>query len=332
MVVEVTYKCTHDCVFCYNCWKHEYPVAPELTTTQFTELISRLPSCNQIALSGGEPLFRKDILELARAAKKRAGRVSLCTTGELLSPGIADRLARLGILVQIPLHGTERTHELLTRKKGSYRKALEAMTLLAEKKIPFGTSTVVCKQNIGEFPTVLALSAAMGAHETIAIRFLPGGEGLKCPEQMISRQDGILMLDHLEDASKRYGLRTAIGVPNLPCVIDEKPYKRIIFGACGAGKDWFTVDPSGRMRICNHSPTIIGDLVHQELSELWNHPILENMRRSAYTPKECFGCSKILTCGGGCRAVGETFCQSLSAPDPFFSHRPSSRNQTGPRK
>jgi radical SAM protein with 4Fe4S-binding SPASM domain len=322
IVLEVTYKCTHDCIFCYNCWKHEYPVAPELTTAQFEGVLSRFPQCRQVSLSGGEPLLRPDIIEIVKAARKRARLVSLLTTGELLTPGLADALGRLGVFLQIPIHGTEATHESLTRRRGSYRRALEAMALLAERRMPFGTSTVVMKQNLRELPAILELSAAMGACENISIRFLQGGEGMKRPEQVLSREDAVLMLKALDRAAGKLGIRTALGVPNLPCVIDEKPFRRVNFGQCGAGVDWFTVDPSGRMRICNHSPTILGDLTRQGFAELWRHPVLVAMRSGGCVPGECAGCERVSKCKGGCRAAGETLCGSLSAPDPLFSHRP----------
>ncbi len=332
IVLEVTYKCTHDCIFCYNCWKYEYPVAQELTAAQFETVLGKVPRCRQVTLSGGEPLLRKDILDIARAAGNRARTVSLLTNGELLTPELADGLRRQGILVQIPLHGTEPTHERLTRRRGSYRKALEAMALLAEKRMPFGTSTVVMKQNIHELPTVLELSAALGARENITIRFLAGGEGMKCQDQMLSREEALFMLETLDRAPGKLGLRTAVGVPNLPCVIDEKPFRRVNFGACGAGVDWFTVDPSGRMRICNHSPTILGDLTRQAFAELWRHPVLETMRSGGYVPEECAGCDRVGKCRGGCRAASEPLCGSLSVPDPLFSHRPAPSAARGGRR
>jgi radical SAM protein with 4Fe4S-binding SPASM domain len=318
LVLEVTYKCDHDCIFCYNCWKHEYPVEREMTPAEFGEVLEKMPRSAQISLSGGEPLLRKDIVEIAKAAKQRTGRVTLLTTGELLTPKLADELTKFGVFLQIPLHGTEKNHDRMTRRKGSYRKALDAMALLSEKRIPFGTSTVVCRDNIDEFQTILQIVAAMGARESIAIRFLPGGEGLKHTELMMDRKQTIRMMDCLEDASHKYGLRCAIGAPNLPCVIDEKPYKRMNFGGCGAGMEWFTVDPSGRLRICNHSPTILGDLRKQELGAILKHPLLDKLRNLELVPQKCGGCGHREICRGGCRAVAETLYNDMSAPDPLF--------------
>ena len=318
LVLEVTYKCNHDCIFCYNCWKHEYPVERELTAAEFGAVLEKMPRSAQISLSGGEPLLRKDIVEIAQVAKRRAGHVTLLTTGELLTPKMADELTKVGVFIQIPLHGTEKNHDGMTRRKGSYRKALEAMALLSEKRIPFGTSTVVCSDNIDEFHTILQIVSAMGARESIAIRFLPGGEGLKHPELMMDRKQTKRMMECLEEASRRYGLRCALGAPNLPCIIDEKPFKRINFGGCGAGLEWFTVDPSGRLRICNHSPTILGDLRNQEFKDILRHPLLEKLKKMELVPQKCGGCWHRERCRGGCRAVAETLYNDWSAPDPLF--------------
>ena len=57
-----------------------------------------------------------------------------------------------------------------------------------------------------------------------------------------------------------YGIKGGVGVPNLPCIINESNFKNIQFSSCGAGKNWFVIDPSGNLRICNHSPKIYGNI------------------------------------------------------------------------
>jgi radical SAM protein with 4Fe4S-binding SPASM domain len=72
------------------------------------------------------------------------------------------------------------------------------------------------------------------------------------------------------------------------------------------------------MRICNHSPTILGNLTEQSFEEIWQHPLLQKFRNNQIIPKECQSCKQKFECRGGCRAVAETYYGDILAPDPLM--------------
>ena len=127
-------------------------------------------------------------------------------------------------------------------------------------------------------------------------------------------------LDVLEDISSRHGLAVSISVVIEPCVIDVRKYKHIHFGWCplaGEGS-YFTIDPRGNVRICNHSPVVLGNLKPESFRDIYdNHPYLRQFRETL--PLECEPCDPALKalCCGGCKAAAEQCYGTPKKVDPF---------------
>ena len=318
VVWEATYRCPSKCVFCYNCWKYDYIQEPEISIDQFKVVLKKLPEFKRFVISGGEPLLRSDLEEIIVEAKNYTDNVSVLTSGILLNEYYAELFRDHEIYVQIPFHGMEKIHNELTGVKDGYKRAIMGIAYLKKHNVKFATTTVATKKNVNELKQVFELGVALGASALQVIRFMPGGAGMKNTEFMLNAEEYTMMLDALNSVCARYRIPGAIGAPNVPCRFPEGKYKHITMGSCSAGIDWIAVDPSGRARICNHSPTILGNLLHQEFEEIWQHPILKAFRSLEIIPKECNDCEKRLECRGGCRAVAETYYGSLCAPDPLF--------------
>lgn len=318
VVFEATYRCNSKCIFCYNCWKNDYKVMKEMSIDDIREVFSKLPHFDRLAISGGEPLLRDDIEDVIEVGLEFTDQIALLTNGTLITNKVAKSLGKFDLQVQIPIHGLERTHNKLVGRKDGYRKALHGVAYLKKHGINFAITSVATSMNIQEIKQVFELGVAIGAKDLQVIRFMPGGEGLSNNHLMLSDKEYHLMLKSLNDVCGRYKVFGAIGAPNIPCRFPENKYKHIQFGDCSAGIDWLVIDPSGRARICNHSPTILGDLSKQSFSEIWNHPILRSFRNMEMIPKECDDCDKRLDCRGGCRAVAETYYGDLKAPDPLM--------------
>ena len=318
VVFEATYRCNSNCIFCYNCWKHEYDTEEEMELEQIRTVLKRLPNIKRFVISGGEPLLRNDLEEIIRESKKYTKSTTLLTSGILVNESIARMLKKYDVFVQIPIHGLEKTHNELTGVKDGYRKAISGIAWLKKHNVRYATTAVANRKNIHELEKIFELGITLGASELQVIRFMPGGEGMKNNELMLSKKEYIKMLEVLNKTCRKYRVFGASGAPNVPCIFPDEKYKYISIGSCGAGIDWIVLDPSGRVRICNHSPTILGNLLEQDFKEIWTHPILKAFRSNEVIPKECDGCEKRLGCRGGCRAVAETYYGSLFAPDPLM--------------
>jgi len=318
VVFEATYRCNSKCIFCYNCWKNDYNVAKEMSINEIRKVFNKLPHFDRLAISGGEPLLRDDIEDLIEVGLEFTDQIALLTNGTLINNQVAKTLSKYNIQVQIPIHGLEGTHNKLVSRKDGYKKALLGVAYLKKHGIHFAITSVATSMNIHEMEQVFKLGVAIGAKELQVIRFMPGGEGLSYNHLILSDKEYRIMLKSLNDVCGRYKVFGAIGAPNIPCRFPEKNLKHIQFGSCSAGIDWLVIDPSGRVRICNHSPTILGDLTQQSFSEIWNNPILRSFRNLEMIPEKCNDCERRLECRGGCRAVAETYFGDLKAPDPLM--------------
>jgi radical SAM protein with 4Fe4S-binding SPASM domain len=235
-----------------------------------------------------------------------------------LAPAIAKGIADRDIWTQLPVHGLNAAHDRACGREGAFRALVGAFATLKEHGARYSTSTVASRENLGELRDILEFSVAMGSRYLLMIRFLPGGAGLKRTDLLLDPRETQRAYDILDEVCGYYGIRGGVGVPNLPCMIDEKRYRHIDMSSCGAGKRWFVVGPSGELRLCNHSPTVYGNILRRPLEEILAHPALRDFAADRVFPEACAGCSRVAACRGGCRAAAETFSGDLRGPDPMY--------------
>jgi MoaA/NifB/PqqE/SkfB family radical SAM enzyme len=146
MIVSVTRRCN---LRCAGCFVHAQarPVGEELSMAEFRTLFrdARDLGVSVVALAGGEPLTRPEILDVAADFPELT--FPLITNGSLLDEALLDKLARLrNVIPVISLEGVEyETDE--RRGTGVYKKALEAMAKLRDRRIFFGASLMVTRYN-----------------------------------------------------------------------------------------------------------------------------------------------------------------------------------------
>jgi radical SAM protein with 4Fe4S-binding SPASM domain len=129
-------------------------------------------------------------------------------------------------------------------------------------------------------------------------------------------------LEMLEAIGGEYGLPVAVSVVIEPCVVDVRQYEHVHFGWCPlAGEDsYFTVDPGGNLRICNHSPVILGNINRDSFADIYyGHPHVRAFHDT--WPEECADCDPELKemCRGGCKAAAEQCYGTLARVDPFVT-------------
>jgi len=129
-------------------------------------------------------------------------------------------------------------------------------------------------------------------------------------------------LDVLEAIGAKYGLPIAVSVVIEPCVVDVRGYQHIHFGWCPlAGENaYFTIDPSGNVRICNHSPVVLGNIRRGGFADIYrDHTYVQAFRKT--WPTECDNCDPKLKhlCRGGCKAASEQCYGTLTRVDPFVT-------------
>jgi len=157
--IELTERCNNDCVHCcVNRPAADAGVrALELSTDEIKAVLQQAAElgCLTIRFTGGEPLLRDDFADLYVYARRLGLKVCLFTNATLLTPDLAEILARLPPLekVEVTLYGMSlNAYEAVTRTPGSFDAALRGINLLLENKVPFILKTILHPANKSEFP------------------------------------------------------------------------------------------------------------------------------------------------------------------------------------
>jgi radical SAM protein with 4Fe4S-binding SPASM domain len=340
VIFEVTQRCNHDCLHCYNVWKNRapYPMG-ELGTTGTIALLSRVldeTGASLVTLTGGEPLVRPDLDVLVDFLTGRGVTVNLITNGTLLDEARIARLAGRVSLYEVPLLAdSARLHDRLSGAPGAFDRVTMAVADLKAAGQRVVGVFVATALNLPAWTGVVDLAMALGLDGLMFNRFNPGGRGFDNLGILMPDPDALAdALDHARDLSARYDLPISCSIPMPPCLFDTRRWPGLGFGACAAGTDraYYTLDPAGNLRPCNHSPTILGSLLERSFGELTAGAGMARFLEAV--PDFCRDCAAVLTCRGCCKAAGEACHGMASALDPFVAlHRGKAlRSGCGGRK
>lgn len=326
--LEVAYSCNMNCKFCYNPWKYsekkEYHQQKTLPADEFYQVIDKLKKwgVEMLGFSGGEPLLNPEVFDIAAYSKKQGFKNSLLTNGVLVEDN-AENIAKNFDAIQLPFLGLESTHNELTGKKDHFNTSIKARIALMEYSLPTSAVIVVNKQNLSQINDIMEIIAAMDMRSVLVNRFLPGGNGIKNIENLqLAENDLVEMLNIVEKSADDYGLSIFMGTPTPLCLEGLRSYKFLIKRGCMAGKGLHcAVDPAGNLRVCNHSPKILGNCVEGDPKDIYdNSDYVKGFMDLRYAPEMCKECDKLAECKGGCREASNVLYGSLNAPDPIFSN------------
>jgi radical SAM protein with 4Fe4S-binding SPASM domain len=325
VIFEATQACNHDCLHCYNVWKcgRAYP-AGQLDTPDTLKLVDRIiqqTRCRIFSFTGGEPLLRPDLLPLIERAASRGVSVNLLTNGSLLTEELIRDLLNAGVeLFEIPLLSADRVeHNYLTQSE-SFDRVTEAIAGLKLAGGRVVTVFVVTRRNWDHLHDMLRVSFALSADGVMVNRFNPGGRGLQHLDELLPTPEQVKgALQVADDGAQEFGLPISVSVPIPPCLIDLTPYARLTSGFCAAGTDraYYTFDPLGNVRMCNHSPLILGNVLQDRFRRLTRSAAAREFSRAL--PPECQGCPDARECRGNCKAAAEQACGDPCVLEPFVA-------------
>lgn len=313
VVLELTYRCNHTCKFCSCPWyapETTYDKGEELTLDEWTIVIDRLYNLGvkYFSISGGECLIKDCLPDILRYINKKniennlSQSIVLISNGLLMSETFLWLFKETGVHLSMSLPGFEtfEYHTGVNNKEGVlhwFRKA---------KDIGLSTTlnVTVTQKNIHELYETIAEGIICGASSVLLNRFLPGGRGLKYENELILNASQLNeMLDIAEDVLSSCNHQGFVGTEFPKCIIkNPNKYQHIRIGTyCSAGKDFFVVGPSGEIRVCNHSPRIVGNALSEKIItdiDYWNTFAERN-----YKPNICDPCKYLPICDCGCREV-----------------------------
>ncbi|WP_456468104.1 radical SAM protein [Archaeoglobus sp.] len=338
VVWDVTYACNLRCKHCYA--TAGKPLEDELTTEEALETIDKFDKLGVtiISFSGGEPLVRKDILELTSYAAEKGIYVALATNGTLITEERAKQLKENGVsYLQISLDGTEATHDAFRGIKGCWAKTIEGIKNAVRQGFFVNVSMTVTKLNLHEVPQVIELCRKLGVNWFMHYNFIPTGRGREIVNLDLSPEEREELLRMLYSAnSETSNLSLLSTAPQfarvaLQCDAEFIPThfynvnagERLrqlaeFIGGCGAGRFYMSMRANGDIQPCVFFPLKIAnirDLSYRDLEDLWLHnPVFEELRNKDLI-EGCNQCSYRYYCGG-CRARAYNYYGDYLKPDP----------------
>jgi len=204
VVWNMTRRCNLKCIHCYSSSADiDYP--DELTTAEGKKLIDDLAAFGSpvILFSGGEPLMRADLLELARYATQRGMRAVISTNGTLIDKETATRLKEIGLsYVGVSLDGLEKTHDRFRGAKGAFERAVEGIRNCRDAGIKVGLRFTVNRHNVADVPAMFDLMRAERIQRMCFYHLVYTGRGSKLREEDLTHGQSRELLDLIAARTK----------------------------------------------------------------------------------------------------------------------------------
>ncbi|HEY9204729.1 MAG TPA: 12,18-didecarboxysiroheme deacetylase [Candidatus Methanoperedens sp.] len=197
-------RCNLRCVHCYAQSK-DIEYKNELTTQQGEELIDDLARFGApvILFSGGEPLMRPDLPELARHARSKGMRAVISTNGTLIDKKMAKVLKEIGLsYVGVSLDGMRETNDRFRGVKGAFDLALQGMRNCLEEGIKVGLRFTINKKNVKDIPAIFDLLEKERIPRVCFYHLVYSGRGSKLVKEDLTHEESRKTLDLIMDRTK----------------------------------------------------------------------------------------------------------------------------------
>ena len=341
VVWNVTRRCNLKCVHCYAHAKDKH-FDNELSTEQGKELINDLAEFGSpvMLFSGGEPLVRKDLPQLAAYAVEKGMRAVISTNGTLITRTMARTLKQIGLsYVGISLDGMQEINDRFRGVKGAFKSALEGIKNSQDAGIKVGLRFTVNRFNVDEIPKIFQLLEEMDIPRVCFYHLVYAGRGSEMVKEDLSHEDTRKAVDLIIDETKRLFDK---GKPKEVLTVDNHAdgpyvYLRMLKEDPERAKEvlellqWNEGNNSGRGIGCVswdgevHADQFwrhrsFGNVKERPFSEIWMDTSDELMgklkEKKKHVKGRCASCSWLDVCGGNFRVRAEAVSGDVWAPDP----------------
>jgi len=334
VVWNFTNACNLRCKHCYQ--DASKPAFDELTTQEALKAVDKMAEAGvaYIAMSGGEPLVRKDFFEVASRIKDNELAFSLATNGTLLTKENVRKLVELNCLfIQISLDGA--TPEVHNSFRGgeSFERTIQGIMNAIESGITVGVATTITKHNIDEAFRIIDLAERLGVDIFMHYNFIPTGRGKDIVELDLSPEEREYLLTRMASEIYKRDLSLLSTAPQYSRVCSQystfslthfdtfsKENKDVGFlaefvGGCGTGRLYCGLQPNGDIIPCVFIPIVVGNIKSDDFLDIWHNSEVFRKIRDRKSFEGCGTCKYVNICGG-CRARAFGYYGNLQAPDP----------------
>lgn len=341
VVWNTTQRCNLKCVHCYaRSDRKNY--TEELSTEQGKKLIKNLSEFGVPVLlfSGGEPLMRKDLFELAEYARDVGLRTVLSTNGTLITKDTAEKLKRTGFsYIGISLDGLEDINDKFREQEGAFKNTIQGMRNCISIGVRTGLRFTLTKNNLGDAYKMFDLIEKEHIPRVCFYHLVYSGRAADLMLEDISHSQTRDFIDALANKVEDFDNKgrdvevltvdNHTDAPYLYQKLLEKDPKKAeeamrlfkINGGNSSGSGFGCVDFNGYVhadQFWQHYS--MGNVLKQSFSEIWSNesePLLHNLRnRKKLLKGRCATCKYLDICNGNFRVRAEAASNDIWAPDP----------------
>jgi heme b synthase len=337
---EVTRSCNLACVHC-RASSLCGPYPEELTTDEGKKLLDDIAALSNpvIILTGGEPLLRPDIYELAAYGDRKGLRMVLATNATLVTEEIARKMLNAGIKrVSVSIDGLNAaSHDGFRGVLGAFDGAMTGIEAMKKAGMEFQINTTITQANLAQIEGILDLAVRLGAAAHHIFLLVPTGRGKDLADQEISPQDYEKTLDWFHEKSLTCPIQLkATCAPHYyrifhqrkneanapsPAQSDRHPFQTMTRG-CMGGSSFCFISHTGQIQPCGYLELDCGQLKETNFADIWkDSDIFRNLRDLKQLKGKCGHCEFMRVCGG-CRARAYEITGDYLAEEPFCVYEP----------
>jgi len=360
---NLTQRCNLECAHCYMSAFAGADTRGELSTDECRRVMDEIARVNPhvfLILTGGEPLLRKDIWDVAAYAAEKKFTTVFGTNGLLLREQEAARMREHGVLgASISLDSTDRVkHDAFRHLPGAWDGAVRATRVLTDAGLDFSLHMSVTDWNVAEVPAMIDLAKELGAKVLNFFFLVRTGRGRDLTDidaaayerilTYLARTQGVgggppsfvkRMLGMGGGAPEKFEDPWSLPVGRADGLLIRAKcaphFRRILYemnpsspllmnyahGSCPAGKYYCRITPEGDVTPCPYMPVSAGNLRERSFDDLWRGaPVFDDLR----DPKlggRCGACEFSKLCGG-CRCRAYATHGDYLAEDPACGYQP----------
>ncbi len=341
IVWNMTRRCNLRCVHCYA-QAVSLEGRDEISTEQAKVMIDDLADygCPVMLFSGGEPLVREDLTELASHARAKGMRAVISTNGTLITRAKARELKQVGLsYVGISLDGMEEVHDRFRAVKGSFRKALEGMENCREEGLKVGLRFTISKGNVAEIPDIFRLLRERDVPRACFYHLVYSGRGTALINEDLDHAETRACVDLILDETRRCfdegrpreiltvdnhadGPYLWLRLKREDPVRAEEVFRLLQYNeGNNSGRGIGCISWDGKVHADQFwRQHVFGNVLERPFSQIWDDPGIELLHslkdKKSRVGGRCRTCRFLNICGGNFRARAEAYYGDVWAQDP----------------
>jgi len=337
---ESTRRCNLSCVHC-RCSSDLDADKGDFSTEEAYKMIDDICEVSKpvMVLSGGEPLMRPDLFDIARYGTSKGLRMCIATNGTLVTDAVCAEMISADIkMVSLSLDGsTAEIHDDFRQCPGAFEGVKRAAETLTRNGIKFLINSSFTKRNQHDIANTFRVAKELGATAWYMFMIVPTGRGEEIMDELVSKDDyeEILTWHYQQEKNEDELLMRPTCAPHYYRIVPQMAKaegvefeRRSLTFSTGGGKGCIAaqsiclIDCFGNLKPCSYFHSSVGNIKQVPFKDLWfNSKVFNDLRDFKKYKGKCGECEFINVCGG-CRARADAVYGDYMAEEPFCNYIP----------